>query len=203
MYRTLLKIITCLFFFSFVFAATSHAVQYELEMNVNHETFEGALTYSTPLDNNNFNARFNYIYKEDKYKKGSGELLLSNQVLDDKLTFNLGFNSIYGEIMDLHKDPKISNVGFVFGLEYTLPDHNLPIPVVLANKASLAPEPICFENTKSHFQYRANLDFKILNNAGITMGYRYFRTNFENGFEKDDYSEQSVFIGYKLTFGVK
>ena len=203
MYKLIFKSVFFLLLGCFFIATSSHATtKYELEMNVNNKTFETALGFSVPLQTNSLNTRFNYIYKEDRYKKGGGELMLGNRFLKDRLGFKLGFNGIYGEIMDLRSDPKISNIGFVFGIDYEIPEGDLPVPVVLATKGSLAPEPMSFKDTENHFEYRANLDINILNNAGITMGYRYFKTDFED-FYKNSYSEQSVFIGYKLTFEVE
>lgn len=203
MYRVLLKIIPCLFFCCFFISSASYAVQYELEMNVNNRTFEGALGYSTLLNENTLGTRFNYIYKKDRYKKGGGELMLGNRFLSDRLDIRLGFNGIYGKITDLNKNPEISNIGFVLQGEFTLPEKDLPFPIVVGNKISIAPEPMSFEETKTHFQYRAHADFNILSNAGLTMGYRYFKTEFEDNFYKDHYSEHSLFIGYKLKFEVK
>jgi hypothetical protein len=57
-----------------------------------------------------------------------------------------------------------------------------------------------FDDTEKYWSLRTSLDFNVLQDSGITVGYRYREADLEKRGLNRSYEEGSAFIGYKLTF---
>lgn len=179
---------------------TTHAAtQKTVELNVNQETVEGRLQLEYPVRANTLNIAYDMIYKDDEYLAAGAEVLMGRAMYRD-LEFFLGFRGLYGEVTGLPKDPNISSVGFSGKTQYTLFRDELAFPLIAAAQITVSPKPLSFGDTEQYWSFRTNLDFNILQNSGITVGYRYRDADLEKRGLNTSYSEDSVFIGYKLTF---
>ena len=178
---------------------TVSATQTTVELNANHETVEGRLHLKYPALQNTLTVGYNGIYKEDEYRLAGAEFLLGDEILPD-LSCSIGFRGVYGEVTSIPKDPNISSVGFSGKAKYTLFRDELRFPLILATQLTVSPKPLSFEDTENYWSFRSNLDINVLQNSGITVGYRYRDADLEKRGIERSYSEDSVFIGFKLTF---
>ena len=179
--------------------ATVSATQTTVELNANQETIEGRLHLKYLALQNTVSVGYNGIYKEDEYRLAGAELLLGDEILPD-LSCSIGFRGVYGEVTSIPKDPNISSVGFSGKAKYTLFRDELRFPLILATQLTVSPKPLSFEDTENYWSFRSNLDINVLQNSGITVGYRYRDADLEKRGIERSYSEDSVFIGFKLTF---
>jgi len=178
---------------------TVSATQTTIELNANHETVEGRLHLKYPALQNTLTVGYNGIYKEDEYRLAGAEFLLGDEILRN-LSCSIGFRGVYGEVTSIPKDPNISSVGFSGKAKYTLFRDELRFPLILATQLTVSPKPLSFEDTENYWSFRSNLDINVLQNSGITVGYRYRDADLEKRGIERSYSEDSVFIGFKLTF---
>lgn len=179
--------------------ATVSATQTTVELNANHETVEGRLHLKYPALQNTLTVGYNVIYKEDEYRLAGAEFLLGDEILHN-LSCSIGFRGVYGEVTSVPKDPNISSVGFSGKAEYTFLRNKLRFPLILATQLTVSPKPLSFEETESYWSFRSNLDINVLQNSGITMGYRYRDADLEKRGIEESYTEGSIFLGFKLTF---
>jgi len=169
------------------------------ELNVNQKAVEGRLQLQYPLRGQTLETGYDGIYKEDEYRLLGAEIFMGDTLAED-LEFFLGFRGIYGEVTALPLDPNLSSLAFSAKANYTLLRDRLTFPLVLGVQLNLSPEPMSFDDTEKYWSFRANLDFNILRNSGITVGYRYRNADLEKKWLDKTYTEDSVFIGYKITF---
>jgi hypothetical protein len=179
--------------------AAQAATRTTVELNVNKDTIEGRLQLQYPLRANTVNVAYDGIYKEDEYRIAGVEFFLGNTLSRDLECF-LGFRGVYGEFTALPREPKLSSVGFSGKSRYTLIRDLLAFPVVWVAQLTVSPEPMSFDDTEKYWSLRTSLDFNVLQDSGITVGYRYREADLEKRGLNRSYEEGSAFIGYKLTF---
>jgi len=199
MTRNALTALAAVLFLFLVVPVTHSATETTVELNVNHETVEGDIQLEYPVRTNTVSVGYDAIYNEDEYRITGAEVLLGNALTRD-LECYLGFRGEYGEINALPHDPNLSHVGFTAKANYTLLRDALPFPIVWGNQLTVSPKPMSFDETEKYWSLRTNLDFNVLQNSGITVGYRYREADMEKRGREESYDEGSVFIGYKLTF---
>jgi len=199
MTRNALTAIAAVLFLFLAVPVTHAATETTVELNVNRETVEGGIQLEYPVRANMVSVGYDAIYNEDDYRIAGAEVLLGNDLTRD-LECYLGFRGEYGEITALPQDPNLSHVGFTAKANYTVLREVFAFPVVWGNQLTLSPKPMSFDETETYWSLRTNLDFNVLQNSGITVGYRYREADMIKRNRERSYDEGSVFIGYKLTF---
>lgn len=196
--KTVTALAAVLFLFLMV-PVTHSATETTVELNVNHETIEGGIQLQYPVRTSMVSVRYDGIYNENEYRIAGAEVTLGNVLTRDLECF-IGFRGEYGEINDLPHNPHLSHVGFMAKANYTLLREVFNFPVVWGNQLTVSPRPLSFGDTEKYWSLRSNIDFNILQDSGITAGFRYREADMEKRGRKSSYNEGSVFIGYKLTF---
>ncbi len=199
MTRKALTALVAVLFLFLVAPVTHSATETTVELNVNHETVQGGIQLEYPVRTNILSVGYDAIYNEDEYRIAGAEVMLGNALTRD-LECYIGFRGEYGELTALPKDPNLSHVGFTAKANYTLLRDALPFPVVWENQLTVSPKPMSFDETENYWSLRTNFDFNVLQNSGITAGYRYREADMEKRGRERTYDEGSIFIGYKLTF---
>jgi len=184
----------------FVLLPAAHAAtRTTAELNANHESVEGRLQLQYPVRANTVSIGYDTIYKEDEYLVAGVEAMLGRNLTRDLESF-IGFRGVYGEVTALPKDPNLSSVGFSAKTNYTFLRNELGFPLVWGAQLTVSPKPLSFDETDKYWSFRTNLDVNILQDSGITLGYRYRDADLEKKSLDRSYTEGSVFIGFKLTF---
>lgn len=179
--------------------AAHSATRTTVELNANHEAVEGRLQLKYPVRANTVSIGYDAIYKEDEYRVTGIEAFLGGGLTRDLDCF-IGFRGIYGEVTALPMDPNLSSVGFSAKSNYTILQDELGFPLVWGVQLTVSPQPLSFDETEKYWSFRTNLDFNILQDSGITLGYRYRDADLEKRGLDTSYEEGSVFIGFKLSF---
>ena len=128
------------------------------------------------------------------------KLTLGNGISLPELKFNLGFKGLLGNIEKDNKDGDLMAVGFLFLGKYSIPETISPIPIDVSVGFSYAPDSLCFLDSDSYLDFRTSLDFRIVKNAAIILGYRYIKVRFDDNRGRWEMSDDAVLLGYQLRF---
>jgi hypothetical protein len=173
------------------------------EININKTDVEaglaldlGQFTYSVEPDTTFMFFRF--LKPDDEY----------SDFPDPNAYFEGGFkvekelantNFLVGAGIKLNYTEKRSNDFFSLPLSlhvgYTMP---LMIPIHFLAQVHYAPEVLSFMDAKNYLEYRLDVDFEIINNALINIGYR----DLEMKFDHTDYIQYNgaFYLGLKFKF---
>jgi hypothetical protein len=171
-----------------------------IELNASQGAIEGGYEHQMPVEHGFLTAGIGALYSEDEYRTGNIKFTLGNGISSAGLRFNLGFKGVIGSVEENGKEADLMALGFFFSGAFTIPETIVPIPVDFSLNVSMAPEPLCFLDSDRYLDFRASLDFKIVKNAAIILGYRYIETRLEQDHGNWEKSDSALFIGYQLRF---
>ncbi|MBW1672945.1 MAG: hypothetical protein JRJ45_04745 [Deltaproteobacteria bacterium] len=194
------KIIGQIVFFTLIMTSVSFASTYDLELNVGRSVLEARFNATLPLEENTLKTGIGAIYNDDDYKIVDAKLALSGEAFLPELTFELGFQGLLGNMEEGVKDGDLMAVGFLLVGKYAIPEIILPIPVDVSVGFTFAPDPLCFSDSEKYLAVRTGLDFHIITNGIITLGYRYIKAYFDNNYGQWDTSDGTLFIGYRMMY---
>ncbi len=194
------KIIGQIAFIIMISSGISFASTYELEVNAGHSAIEGRLDRTQAIKRGLLTTGVGGVYNDDDYKIANVKVTLGNGTSLPELRFNLGFKGVLGNIEKGNKDGDLRAIGFVLLGKYSIPETISPIPIDVSVGFSYAPDSLCFSDSDRYLDFRASLDFRIVKNAAIVLGYRYFKVQFDEKSGHWEMSDDAVFIGYQLRF---
>ena len=186
--------------FTLIMTSVSFAGPYDLEVNVGSSVLEARFNATLPLEQNNLTTGIGVIYNDDDYKIADVKLALGGEAFLPELTFELGFKGLLGNMEKDYKDGDLMAVGFLLLGKYVIPEIILPIPVDVSAGFAFATDPLCFSDSEKYLEFRTGLDFHIITNAIITLGYRYIKADFDNNYGQWDTSDGTLFIGYRMMY---
>jgi len=194
------KIIGQIVFFTLIMTSVSFASTYDLELNVGHSVLEARFNATLPLEQNTLITGIGAIYNDDDYKIVDAKLALGGQAFLPELTFNLGFKGLLGNMEKDYKDGDLMAVGFLLVGKYAIPEIILPIPVDVSVGFTFAPDPLCFSDSEKYLEIRTGLDFHIVKNGAIILGYRYIEVCLDTSQGQWEMSDATVFVGYRMMY---
>jgi len=194
------KIIGQIVFFTLIMTSVSFASIYDLELNIGHSVLEARFNATLPLDQNTLITGIGAIYNDDDYKIVDAKLALGGQAFLPELTFNLGFKGLLGNMEKDYKDGDLMAVGFLLVGKYAIPEIILPIPVDVSVGFTFAPDPLCFSDSEKYLEIRTGLDFHIVKNGAIILGYRYIEVCLDTNQGQWEMSDATVFVGYRMMY---
>jgi len=194
------KIIGQIVFFTLIMTSVSFASTYDLELNVGHSVLEARFNATLPLEKNTLITGIGAIYNDDDYKIVDAKLALGGQAFLPELTFNLGLKGVLGNMEKDYKDGDLMAVGFLLVGKYAIPEIILPIPVDVSVGFTFAPDPLCFSDSEKYLEIRTGLDFHIVKNGAIILGYRYIEVCLDTNQGQWEMSDATVFVGYRMMY---
>jgi len=171
-----------------------------LELNVSQSTIQGGYEHKMPVEYGFLTGGIGAQYSEDDYRIGHLKFALGNGISSAGLDVNLGFKGVLGMVEKNSEEADLMALSFLFEGTFTVPETLLPIPVDLSLNLAMAPEPLCFLDSDRYMDFRVSLDFKIIENAAVLVGYRYVETRVEQDSDNWEMSDGTIFIGYQLRF---
>lgn len=138
------------------------------------------------------------LYYEDRYAIASIHAMIGN-VIRHGFTGKLGFRGYGGEFTrSSHSNPDLYGAAFSVSGHYDLSDviASRYVPVILHGTFSFSPKPLSFNDTERIFEAILAADWKFLENAAITAGFRYLDVKFDHW----DKSHGSGYLGFKFIF---
>lgn len=194
------KIIGPVVFIVMSISSISFAGTYHVELNASQSTIEAIFDNRMAVEQGFLTAGIGAIYREDDYKIAHVKLTLGNGISFARLSFNLGFKGVLGNIENDNKEADLMAIGFLFSGTYTIPETISPLPVDFSLGLSMAPDPLCFLDSDRYMDFRVSLDFRIVKNAAIILGYRYIEVRLDEDPGDWEMSDGTLFIGYQLKF---
>ncbi len=181
-------------------SSISYAGTHLIELNASRSAVEGGYDHAMPVEYGFLTAGIGALYSKDDYRIGHAKFTLGNSISSAGLRFNLGFKGVLGSVEENGREADLMALAFLFSGTFTIPETIVPIPVDFSLNISMAPEPLCFLDSDRYMDFRASLDFKIVKNAAIILGYRYIETRLEQDHGNWEKSDGAIFIGYQLRF---
>ena len=187
-------------FIAIIVSSTSFAETYRIELNASQSNIEATFEDRVALAHGFLTAGIGGMYDEDDYRIAHAKITLGDGVLLSGLSLNLGFKGILGNIEKDHKDSDVMAVGFLISGSYPIPEIVSPLPIDVSLAFSIAPDPLCFLDSNMYMDVRASLDFRVVKNAAIILGYRYVEVRFDDDHRDWEKSDGTFFIGCRLEF---
>jgi len=173
-----------------------------IEVNVNSSDVEGKFEFRFPRYETNIIAGAGVLYSNDNYLITNLNISLKDQVLVRPLSFGIGFKGGFGTAEQYNIDYDMATIGFLFTGVYDFRKHEdrFRIPVSLNSTFSIAPEPLCFIDTKQYFDFTFTAYVHVLKNASILAGYRHLDFRLKKTTDKMNETDNALFLGCKLHF---
>ena len=174
-----------------------------LDINVNDKDLElggrldmGQFNYDVEPDTVFVGARFLHGDKKHSdfttmYDFYEASFLMKRKVSNSDLSIGLG--------MKVNHTEKFTTVPLGAEMSYMLPFGDT-VPIYLTGSVYFAPEILAMNNAKSFFEYRAGLDFELIENGFVSVGYRSIDTNYKTNYGGNLNYNKSVFAGFKFEF---
>lgn len=194
------KILGQIVFIMMITSGISFANTNEVEVNAGRSALEGRFDRTMDVKQGLLTIGIGGVYNDDDYKIANVKLTLGNGTSFPELRFNLGFKGVLGDIEKGNRDGDLIAVGFVFLGAYSIPETIAPIPIDVSVGFSYAPDSLCFLDSDKYLDFRASLDFRIVKNAAIVLGYRYIEVRFDDNRGGWEMSDEALFVGYQLRF---
>jgi hypothetical protein len=181
-------------------SSISYAGTNLIELNVSQSMIEGRYEHKIPREYGFLTGGIGALYSEDDYRIGQAKFTLGDGISSAGLAFNLGFKGVVGIVEKNSEEADLMALSFLFAGIFTIPETLSPIPVDFSLNVAIAPEPLCFLDSDRYMDFRVSLDFKIIKNAAVILGYRYIETRVEQDPGNWEMSDGTLFIGYQLRF---
>jgi len=194
------KVIGQMVFITMITSGISFAGTYDLEVNASHSAIEGRLDKTMTIERGLLTAGVGALYNDDDYLIGNVKLTLGNGISLPELRFNLGFKGVVGNVEKGQKDGDLTAIGFLLLGKYSIPETISPIPIDVSVGFSYAPDSLCFSDSDRYVDFKASLDFRIVQNSAIVLGYRYIKVRFDENGGPWEMSDDAVFVGIQLGF---
>jgi len=200
------KIIGQIVFITMITSGISFASTYHIELNASYSDIEARFDNTLALEQGFLTTGIGAVYSDDDYKIADVKLALGDGILLPGLKFSLGFKGILGDIEKGNKQGDLMAIGFLFSGKYSIPEAVSPIPIDVSVGIDVAPEPLCFSDSDSfsdsdgYWGFKTSLDFRIVKNAAIILGYRYIKVSFDDDPRPWEMSDDTIFVGYQLSF---
>lgn len=196
-----------LLFFLLISLMISHANASEVEVNVDANTAEIIVGTSNSLPfGNNLNLAAGGIYNDEDFAFFHAKAAISDTFLEDYLMVEMGFKGVLGKTERANPDEEagLGAIGFYLGGDYLLSSFELlriPFDPEIGVSITIAPEPLCFDDTNRFSEFKAYLGVGIMNNrmGKIIIGYRAIDARVEE-YETWETSYTGMYFGYRFLF---
>lgn len=185
----------------FIATVTTVFAMHSAEININDEDLEVAARFDVGQFDDNVEPEKFLV--GIKYLNGSDDnsdvnsvddyyevsLLLQGQMENENLVLGLGIK--------LNKTKGFSSVPLGIEASYRLPADMMPI--YLNGMFYYAPSVLTLEDADSFLEYRVGLDFEVIEDGRVLVGYRVMNTDYDDIRGDVEYNK-SAYIGFKFAF---
>ena len=188
--------------------AVSAFALHTAEININDKDLEVNAQFDMGQFNQNIEP--NTFFVGGRYIKADAEnsgdkysdidpLLEANFLLMKKVG-NSGFRLGIGTKINYTQLSALDFVSVPLGVEgtYTIPVQKL-IPIHLNAAVYYAPKVLAFKDAKDYLETRFSVDFELIKNGSVTVGYRKIETNYDVSGGDFRYN-RSAYLGFKFKF---
>jgi hypothetical protein len=176
------------------------------------QTFNAQLLANQSALDGEFNAMFdmsesilttgvNGVYKDDQYRYLNAKLSIGNELITPGLTGDLGIFGNIGRFEKTDRKAYLTSAGFMLTAAYDLSREVLDeIPVIFLTRISMAPEPLCFQDTDRFAEIVAEVQWQALRQAAVILRYRYLDVDFQKKGDEWQKTDSEGYVGLKFNF---
>ena len=196
------RIMGSIVFITIMTSGISFANPYHVEINASRSGLEARFDVTRVVDQGTLTAGIGYVYEDnhDDYRIGDVKLTLGDEIIVPGLRCDLGFKGLLGEVEKNHKDGDLMAIGFLLSAAYKTPKRISPIPLEISGSVCAAPAPLSFSDSERYFEARASVDFYVVENGAIVLGYRHIKVRIDDDPKDWDMSDRVVSFGFRLGF---
>ena len=194
------KIAVQIVFATLIMSTSSFASMYDLGLHVSRSDLEARFHADLPLGKAIFSTGLGVLYRDDDYKIADIKLTLGKELLAPKLRLSLGLKGVLGNVERDQKEGDVMAVGALVAATYPIPQTISPLPVEVSAGVSFAPDPFCFSDSERYLELRTSLDFRVVENGAIILGYRHIHARLDNNHGQWKISDSVFFVGYRLSY---
>ncbi|MBW1691695.1 MAG: hypothetical protein DRG87_06575 [Deltaproteobacteria bacterium] len=187
-------------FIAILASTTSFAGMYDLEIHASRSDLEARFNADLPLDKAVFSTGLGVLYRDDDYKLADIKLTLGKELLAPALRVSIGLKGVLGNVERDQKEGDVMAVGVLAAATYPIPQTISPLPVEVSAGVSFAPGPFRFSDSERYLELRTGLDFRVVENGAIILGYRHIHARLDNSYGRWKISDSVLFVGYRLNY---
>ena len=181
------------------------ASQYQIGFKANQAALGVDFAYITNTDYGAFVSGANFVLNNDdhdEYRVFNGSFFVTSDPFLPGLRYGLGFAASIGPVEDKVKDREedLLALGFLFHMGYNHNTGRSKIPADLLFEICLAPDPLTANDADIYLLLKTGAEFSILNNASLSIEYRYMKIDFDDNGSKWKQSDGIFLLGYKIKF---
>jgi len=185
------------------FVSSLYAMNIETGLYANNSTVDARVAYQDKIDYGMMEAGLEAGFKSDEYNIYSIDLGVKSDDFLPGSRYKLGFKGVYEDAeKNSSIDSQLTALCFVLGIEQDLPEkvNPLNLPVSFGGEFAVSPKPLTWNDGKNYFDFKANMNLHVMENAAVIVEYRYLWSDFEDhGY---DWSKQdhNLLFGYRIKF---
>ena len=194
------KFVVQIVFMALLSSSTAFAGIYDLEVNASRSDLEARYSATLPLDKGTFSTGLGAIYQDEDYRIADMKLTLGRELFAPGLQLDLGLKGVAGNVERDQRQGDLLAVGVLVSARYPIPQTISPLPIGVSAGISLAPNPLCFSDSERYLDVRTSLDFRVVKDGEIVLGYRYIYARLQDNNEQWHISDAVLFVGYRLNY---
>lgn len=185
-----------------ILPAAAAAANTSIDLNVNDEEVQAGIDvrtdpFQTPLV---VGAGFLYSDNGEEYWLSDIHAAVKDEVLLPALSLGLGLKGLLGNTDFGPRDFDTSALAFQFLGDYDFRKTAANLPLSVSAGLDYAPEVLSFGDTDEYLYFYSHLAFHINDYAAVFVGYRDLDIDYEDGGDRDELSDDAVFLGVRFSF---
>lgn len=201
-------LILCTTFLVFAVAAMALATKaeaesYRVELHAGGSSIHAGMDAKYYVNRGFMKLGGDLIYSDnddEKYTVGNLRMLVGSETLVTGLEVDLGFKVVAGLAEERDNDGHMAAVAFTGAAAYRLPEYVSPIPIEVWMQVSGAPEPLCFSDMESYFDFKTGVSFFIVESAAAVVSYRNHTFEMDESGEDYDIRDDTFTVGLQIEF---
>ena len=193
--------------------AVSAFAMHSAELNINDKDLEVSANFDLGQFNDTVEPDtsyigFSYLKASDEHSTDRADIngyadvnfIIKQELAKTGIKVGIGIKANYAQVKIGNNDEMFFTIPLGVEVGYKLPFGTI-IPIIFGAELYYAPESLSFAEANSFLEYRANVEFEILDRGSIVAGYRNINTNYKINTNKIDINyNKSVYVGFKFSF---
>ncbi len=185
----------------FYLATTTWAQTFSAHLSAGSDSISADVQATTPLQGSTLAVGAGGLYMEDDYSLGTVNAGMQQSLFDPALTLGLGFKGVIGEVEKYDMDFDVAAIGFSASADYNLSETPANLPVSLYAGATVAPDPMSFDDATEYLEYFSGINVYLIENGALMAQYTHIEFDLERSGFKTKKSEDLFFLGMRFTLG--
>lgn len=169
--------------------AVSLARDYQFQLSAGSSYIDADFNVRHPLDPGYLRTGVGGVYRSWDYKRYSmlhGTLGVGSDSFVEGLRCDVGFRALGGDVKVEPRSGTVAAIGFNVSAAYALPAKLTPVPIDFFGELTWAPNALSFSNLYAYRDLAGGIQFRLIENAAISVAYRYRKYDMNDGWSLSD-----------------